>query len=216
MLDQQVLQDAAQIDLTRIGFLLFPAAPVGIGICPAHCLGVLEVGDPDVQNLHVSGLVNVQLQRHQRPEGVVHPDPGDAVAVRDKIPQPVADDGGIGTVNTHSAEIRLEHLLYAGGVHQQQGQAVLPQVPPAPAAPAIVVVGQEGAAVDPPQEGLEADPPHEAVKIRIPGVIADVHFLLPVGFHSVQRLLYLLRRAIGIQNSVKLFLVLRHAQEDDV
>ena len=48
VLDQQVLQDTALIDLARIGLLPLPAIPVGIGARPAHGLGVFEIGNPGV------------------------------------------------------------------------------------------------------------------------------------------------------------------------
>ena len=216
MLNEQMLQDASQIGLARFGFLPRPAVPERIGVRSAHRLRILEIGSPFVQDIHISSLLNVQLQRHQRPKGVIHPNPGDSVAVRDKIPQSVANNGGIGAVNAHPAKIRPEHLLYTGGIHQQQGQAVLPQIPPAPASPAIVMVRKEGAAIDPPQEGLEADPAHKTVKVRIPGAAADIHFFPPVGADLLQRPLYLTRRLVGVQNSVDFRLILRNAQKDDV
>ena len=58
----------------------------------------------------------------------------------------------------------LEHLLiqhltafYEVGEHNIfRLRGADPQVPPAPASPAIVVVGEEGTAVNPAQEGLKA------------------------------------------------------------
>ena len=147
---------------------------------------------------------------------MVHPDPGDAVAVSDEVPDTVPDNGSVGAVNAHPAEAGPHHLSHAVRVHQQQGQAVLPEIPPAPASPAIVVVRQEGAAVEPAQKGLEGNPAHEAVKVRAAGGIADIHSFLPIGFCLVQQRLYLPCRPAGVQDAADLPLVLRNAEKDDV
>lgn len=91
------------------------------------------------------------------------------VAVGDEIAVAGPNDGGVGAVNPDAAEILLDHPAHVPGFHQQQGQAVLPQIPPAPAAPAVVMVGEEGAAEEPPQEGLETNPFHQVVKVRVSG-----------------------------------------------
>ena len=188
VLNQQVLQNTAGVDLA--GSRPLPVSvrrvPLSVDLCTPHSLGVLEVGDLRAQDIQVPRLVDVELGGHQGPEGVVHPDSGDAVAVRDKVPQALSDDGGVGSVHPHAAEAGLDHLPHAAGVHQQQRQAVLPEVPPAPASPAIVVVGQEGTAVDPPQKGLEAHPAHQAVEVRRAGLVADVYLVLPISFCALQ------------------------------
>ena len=112
---------------------------------------------------------------------MVHPDPGDAVAVGDEVAVPRPDDGGVGAVDAHAAEVLLDHAADAAGVHQQQGQAVLPEVPPAAAAPAVVVVGQKRTAEQPPQKRLETDPPHQVVKGGVAGVEGYVDPPLPGG-----------------------------------
>ena len=112
---------------------------------------------------------------------MVHPDPGNAVAVGDKIAVPRSDDGGVGAVDAHAAKVLFDHAAHTAGVHQQEGQAVLPKIPPSPAAPAVIVVGQEGTAKQPPQKRLETDPPHQVVKVGVAGVEGYVDPPLPGG-----------------------------------
>ena len=111
---------------------------------------------------------------------MIHPHPGDTVPVCDEVADAVADDGGIGTVGTYAAEIRHDHFPYIIRFHKEQGQTVLPQVTPASSAPAVIVIRQEGTAVDPAKEGLEGHPGHKVVKIGISGMEMHIYLILPV------------------------------------
>ena len=147
---------------------------------------------------------------------MVHPDAGDAVAVCNEIAIPLADDGGVGAVDPHAAKVLFDHLPHAGRVHQKQGQAVLPQIAPAPAAPAVVVMGQEGAAEQPPQKRLEADPSHQAVKVPVAGGKADVHLFQPGGAGALQSSGGLFRAAVPLPDGADVRLAVLHAQHQDV
>ena len=218
LLDQQMLEDAAGVDFPcRVGL---PAALFGAVVRvdggAAHGLRVLEVGGLPVKDLDVPGLVDVEFGGHLRPQGVVHPDPGDAVAVGDEVAVPRPDDGGVGAVGPHPAEVFLDHLPDAGGVHQQQGQAVLPQIAPAAPAPAIVVVGQERTAEQPPQERLEADPPHQLVEVFVAGGKRDVHPLLPDGAGLGKGGGRPLRAAVALPDAGGVGLAGRHAEDHHI
>ena len=103
LLQQQMFQQGAAVDLPGFGAL--PAALFGgpglVDAVAPHRLGVLEVGGLAVQQGQVAGLVQIELGGHLGPEGVVHPDPGNAVAVGDEVAVPGADDGGVGAVHPH-------------------------------------------------------------------------------------------------------------------
>ena len=160
--------------------------------------------------------VQIELGGHLGPEGVVHPDPGNAVAVGDEVAVPGADDGGVGAVHPHAAEVGLDHPAHLTGFHEQQGKAVLPQVPPAPAAPAVVVVGQEGAAEEPPQVGLEADPLHQPVAVGVAGGKGHVDLFLPVAAGLGQGGVHLGGGVIPGKEPVDGLVALLHPQQQDV
>ena len=81
---------------------------------------VLEIGCFFKQDVEIPGLVDVQLRSHKRPEGVIHPDAGDAVAIRDKISASVPDNGGVGAVDSDTAVVCLDHLSDVLRFHQEQ------------------------------------------------------------------------------------------------
>ena len=110
----------------------------------------------------------------------------------------------------------LDHPAHLTGFHEQQGKAVLPQVPPAPAAPTVVVVGQEGAAEEPPQVGLEADPLHQPVPVGVAGGKGHVDLLLPVAAGLGQGGVHLGGGVIPDKEPVDGLVALLHPQQQDV
>ncbi len=218
VLNQQVFQDTAGVNLAggRPLSIAICRVPLSVDLCAPHGLRVLEIGCLRPQDIQVTRLVDIELGGHQGPECVVHPDPGNAVPVRDKVPQALSNDRSIRSVNPHAAEIGPDHFPYAVRVHQQKRQAVLPKVPPATSAPPVVVMGQERTAVNPPQEGLKAHPAHQAVEILRARPVANVDLVLPVNLCSLQRRLNLVRCAVGRQNPVYVPGVFRNAQENEI
>ncbi len=128
LLNQQVLKNTSGIDFIPVCELLVSAVsrPEGIYAGSAHSLRIFEIGRFSIQDVEIPGLVNVQLCSHKGPEGVIHPDAGNAVAVRDKIPVSVPDNGGVGAVDTDPAVVCFYHLPHILRLHQKQRQAVLP------------------------------------------------------------------------------------------
>ena len=137
ILQQEVLHDRS---------LRMNAAKVGILIeefLTSHYLAVNEVGSLLVQDLKVACLLYVEVHRHERPHRMVHPDSCDAVPVSDEFAALAANDGRIGAVASYAAEVIDEHAPDVRRVHDYQRQTVLPEVSPASAALAVVVVGEE-------------------------------------------------------------------------
>ena len=76
---------------------------------------------------------------------MVHPHPGDVVPVGLELAGPVADDGGVGAVGPDAAEVAQQILPDRRRVAEQQSQTCpATGSPPAPAAPAVVVVVGQG------------------------------------------------------------------------
>ena len=187
LLDQQVLQDRAGASEAGLGPLAL--APVGEA--------VVKIGPLLQQEGHIPGLLQVELGGHKGPEAVVHPHPGDVVPVGLELAGPVADDGGVGAVGPDAAEVAQQILPDLRRVAEQQSQTVLPQVPPAPAAPAVVVVGQEAAAADPPQHRLDADPAEPGGEIAVTGIHPAGGLTAPIGLGPGQRVPHAPGREIG-------------------
>ncbi len=57
---------------------------------------------------------------------MIHPNPGNTVAVCNKVTVPIADNGGICPVNTYTAEIFGNHFTYIFWIHKKQGETILP------------------------------------------------------------------------------------------
>ena len=75
---------------------------------------------------------------------MVHPYSGDIISVRNKLAHALSDDRGIGTVHTYTAVIGYQHIPDARRLHNQQCQAVLPQISPTSSALSIIVMGEKG------------------------------------------------------------------------
>ena len=211
LLNQQMLQNTAGINFALPAklpaSLLLPVKGVNLGA--SHRLGVLEIRYLPVEDTHVAGLIDVQLCGHLRPQGMIHPHPRNAVAVCDKIAIAVADDSGVGSVYAYAAKVLLNHPAHIPGIHQQKGQAILPQVTPAAAAAAVVMVRQKRTAKQPAQKRLEADPLHQVVKGRVPGAALHINLLPPVRAGGLQCGLRLIYAAVSLQHLINvLFTVL--------
>ena len=188
VLDEQMLQYGAFTGCTGV-FQRTALAPVG--------KGVPEIGLPFQQKIQIAGFVQIQLNREHRPEAVIHPHSGDAVPVGLEFPGLCADDGGVRPVGADAGKVAQKILpgLLRGG--QQQGKAVLPEIPPAPAAPAVIVVGQEAAPADAAQQRLNAHPAQPAVEGAALGADAPRGGVLPEDLRPFQRRRYRFRRQIG-------------------
>src|SRR3989338_5868173 len=97
------------------------------------------------ENVKIAGLMYVKLQGEVRPYAVVHPDPRDVVAVGDEFAGLRSDDGGVGAVDTNAVEIIDQEFPGFCGGTQKEGEAILPEVSPAPSAPSVVKLRQKGA-----------------------------------------------------------------------
>ena len=159
--------------------------------------GVPEIGLPFQQKIQIAGFVQIQLNREHRPEAVIHPHSGDAVPVGLEFPGLRADDRGVRPVGADAGKVAQKILpgLLRGG--QQQGKAVLPEIPPAPAAPAVIVVGQEAAPADAAQQRLNAHPAQPAVEGAALGADAPRGGVLPEGLRPFQRRRHPFCRQIG-------------------
>ena len=157
----------------------------------AHYLAVDEVRSLLVKDLKVARLLDVEIHRHERPHCVIHPDSCDAVTVSDEFAASAADDGSVRAVRSDAAEVIDEHSPYVRRIHDYQRQAVLPEISPASAALAVIVVRQERASVDPSEHRLYANPVHPAVKSLVARVEAYVIFLIPV---------FLIFRKLALEN----------------
>ena len=125
---------------------------------------------------------------------MVHPDSCDPVSVSDELAALASDDGGVCAVAPHAAEVIDEHASYVRRIHDDQRQTVLPEVSPAPAALAVVVVGEERAAVNTAKHRLDAYPVHPVVEGLVTGVEPDVipvdpvvHVISPAVVESYRR-----------------------------
>ena len=107
---------------------------------------------------YISGLVDIKLQCTEGPEGMIHPNPGDTVSISYEIADAVTDDGRICSVGTHASEVRNYHLPYVIRFHEQKGQTILPQITPSSSSASVIMIWQEGTAVDPAKERLEGYP----------------------------------------------------------
>ena len=174
---------------TRISAVVIAALPASalgipfvINAVSAQSLRILKIRNFFIEDIQVSGLVDIKFCGDQRPEGMIHPDTGNAVSVSDKVAVSVPDDGSVGTVYADTAKVFGDHFTYVAGIHQKQRETVLPEVAPSTAATAIVMVRQEGTAKQAAKDRLETDPFHEIVKVGITGVESYIDFFLPVCF----------------------------------
>ena len=79
---------------------------------------------------------------------MVHPHSHNCVSVGLESPPAASDDGGIAAIRSDSGE-KCRHIFpHGGGILKDQGEAVLPQIPPASPAPSVIVMRQERTAVD--------------------------------------------------------------------
>lgn len=90
VLNQQMLDNASAIDRAVLCALLCAIfrRPLLVYLRSPHTLRVLEIAGHLIQYGDVAGLIDVEFRRHQRPERMVHPDAGNAVAVRNEVAQP--------------------------------------------------------------------------------------------------------------------------------
>ena len=143
-------------------------------------LTILEVRRFFQQHREITGLVQIELCRDERPERMIHPDAGNVVAVCNEFALLFPDDGRIRAVHPDTAVVVHDHTAHIAGVHDEQRQTVLPQVAPAAPALAVVVVRQERAAEDATQNRLEADPLQIVVPDAVAGSELHIDELLPV------------------------------------
>ena len=130
---------------------------------PAHDEAVRKIRRFLEQEGQVARPVYVLANGQHRPEGVIHPDPDDVVSVRPKLSGALADDGGVGAIRPHASAVGGELCAQAVLPREQQSEAVLPEVAPAAAPAAVVVVRQEGTAEDAPEHRLHTHPAQEQV-----------------------------------------------------
>lgn len=175
-------------------------------------LFVFEIRGLFQQNLQVTGLVQIKLGRQQRPKGMVHPDTGDIVAVSYKFALLFADDGRIRTVQPDACIVIHDHLPDTRGVHNEQRKTVLPEVTPAASTLAVIVIRQEGTAVDSAQDGLETDPTQVVVLFTAAGLKRNIDLLLPVLFHFDKDRFCLFGSVTGRQDLRKRCFVPGHAE----
>ena len=146
----------------------------------SHYLAVDEVGSRLIKDLKVACLLDVEIHGHERPHCVVHPDSCDPVSVSNELAALASDDGGVCAVAPHAAEVIDEHASYVRRIHDDERQTVLPEVSPASAALAVVVVGEERAAVNTAKHRLDAYPVHPVVEGLVTGMEPDVIPVDPV------------------------------------
>lgn len=147
-LEQDVLKNRAGINRSGGRFLQNVLRPRRVLSHAAQILPVLKIRHGLEQHGKVARLVNIELCGQKRPHTVIHPDAADAVAVSDKFSGSGADNGRVRAVDADARKVLHDHAAHAVRLHQKQRQAVLPEVAPAAAAAAVVMVRQEGAAIN--------------------------------------------------------------------
>ena len=143
VLDEDMLEDTAPVYPLRI-VALDKILLVEILI---YRFGALKLVVPEIfglfqQEIGVPRLLDVKAGSKVRPDTVVHPDAAYPVAVGDELAV-FRDDRRVRAVEPHAAEtVKYEasRLLRFG---QQKGKRVLPDIAPAPAALAVIVVRQK-------------------------------------------------------------------------
>lgn len=112
LLDQEMLQNASGINIARCSALSVPVFRVPQSIDPgaAHDLCIFKIRNLFIQYVNIACLIDVEFCGHQRPQGVIHPDSGNTVAVRNKIAAAVSDDRRICPVDADAAVIHGDHL----------------------------------------------------------------------------------------------------------
>ena len=90
-----------------------------IFVVSAQILSFLNLLIFFIDDIQVSGLVFLNFCVDQRPEGMIHPDTGNAVSVSDKVAVSVPDDGSVGTVYAHTTKVFGDHFTYIAGIHQE-------------------------------------------------------------------------------------------------
>ncbi len=219
VLDEQVFEDGATVDCA--GRRLQERAVFGLPR-QVEALGaadelVLEVDLVLQQELQVAGGVEVELGGQQRPRAVVHPHAGDVVAVGLELARLRADDGGVAAVAAHAGVVAEQEFPYIGRLHEQQRQAILPQVaPPAPAAP-VIVVRQERVADEPPQDGLHRHPLQPAVEGGGGGLrIQRGEFRLPIRERVFEPLPEFDGIAIRGKQRIGIFVPVHNRRDEDI
>ena len=148
---------------------------------------ILEVDLFLEQERQIAALVQVESGGEVGPCAVIHPNAWDVVAVGDELAGLPADDGRVAAIDAHTAKAAEEQVAHRLRFHHQQCQAVLPQVAPAAAAAAIVMVGEERISEQPAEGRLDRDPLHPAVEACIRAAEAEARDLrLPVRPRAVE------------------------------
>ncbi len=200
MLHQDMFQHGAGEPFGAVSRL-----PGGITPRSAYDEAVVKVTLLGKQEAGVACLVDVEFSCDPGPRAVVHPDPRDVVAVRDEFPGPAADDGRVGAVKADAREIVQQHRPHFGRAGENEGQAVLPQVAPAPSALAIIVIGHKGIAVDLAEHRLDPDPAHPLGEVA--RAAAECYFfrqLRPVPASLHKSLMRFVPAAVAVKNAVGL------------
>ena len=192
MLHEQVFENGAAVRVTcggaQHGALIRP--PIGIDLPAAMGYVVFEVGLLAQQEAEIARLIEVELDGQQRPGAVIHPNAGDVVAVGLELARLAADDGGVAAVDAHAGEVVVQTLAHRARFrrHEEHAKLVLPQIAPAAAAAAVVVIGQEGVAHQPAQGGLDRHPLVPQVEASVGGVEGQrLHLGLPMVARALQR-----------------------------
>ena len=140
---QNMLQDRTLVNAVIFCTLLIAVAiaPLRINLSAPEGQRIFEIGHLFQKHIQIACLIHVKLGGKVGPESMVHPDTADSVAVGDKFTGLMSNNGGIGAINADAAIIAHNHTPHIAGIHQQQAQAILPEVTPTTASPAIVMVG---------------------------------------------------------------------------
>ena len=96
---------------------------------------------------------------------MIHPDPGDIVAIGFELAREAADNGGIAAIHANPGKVFEQQMIYLPGFHDQQSQNVLPKIAPAAAAAPVIMIRQERVAEQAAQCGLDAHPLQPQIEV---------------------------------------------------
>ena len=102
---EKMYKNTSGMDGTIFGALLIAIVirPERINGSSAHGLSIFKIRCFLAEYIHVPCLVNVKPGGHEGPEGMIHPNPGNTIAICNKVSVPFSNNGGIGAVNADAA-----------------------------------------------------------------------------------------------------------------